>query len=296
MVQSKREKYVFLAFCLVPAFTFFLIITIYPLVDGLRMSFYKWSGISGNKEFVGLDNYARLLSDPIILKSILNDYKLVVIKLVGIMSLATFFAVVLTQSKLREAPFFRFVFLFPNIMPVATMGILWIFIFSSSLGLVNASLEAIGLEELARPWLGTTQTALYSLSAPLIWAGIGLFMLLLMAGIMSIPRSIYEAAELDGTSEWQKFRFITLPMVWPQIKTSIIYIVITTLNGSFVLVTLMTRGGPNNATQVMGSYLYQQAFVRFNFGYGAAIGVMILVLTMLSVLGAQKLLKRDDPW
>ncbi|GAB3068833.1 carbohydrate ABC transporter permease [Virgibacillus ainsalahensis] len=293
MVQSKKEKYTFLAFCLVPTFIMFSIFTLYPLFSGLYYSFFEMSGSSSNKEFIGFGNYIRLFNDAIIPNTIIHDYFLVVTKVIGIMIMAMFIAVALTQLKIREAPFYRIVFFFPNIMSVVVIGILWTFIYNPSMGLVNSGLEAIGLGNLARPWLGSETWALPSLVLPSIWAGIGLFMLMLMGGISNISKSYYEAAEIDGATEWQKFWKVTVPLVWPQIKISILYIVITTLNGSFIIVQVMTGGGPNNATHVMGSYLYQQAFVQYNFGYGATIGVMILALSLITVLLLQLLMKRD---
>ena len=118
-------------------------------------------------------------------------------------------------------------------------------------------------------------------------------MLMLMGAISNIPQDIYEAAEIDGAGKWRQFFRITIPLIWPQIKTSVVYIITTTLNGSYVLVQLTTLGGPANATQVMGSYLYQQAFTNYNFGYAAAIGVMILVLNLATVLLTQFLFRRE---
>ncbi|GGA66771.1 carbohydrate ABC transporter permease [Ornithinibacillus halotolerans] len=293
MVQSKKQKYTFLAFCLLPTFILFAIFTLYPLFSGLYFSFFDWSGSSSNKEFIGFANYIKLFNDVIIPKTIIHDYFLVVTKIIGIMILAIFFAVALTQLKIKEAPFYRVVFFFPNIMSVVVIGILWTFIYNPSLGLVNSGLEFLGLEKWAKPWLGDEKWALPSLVLPAVWAGIGLFMLMLMGGIANITKSYYEAAKIDGASEWQQFWKITLPLVWPQIKVSILYIVITTLNGSFILVQVMTGGGPNNATHVMGSYLYQQAFKQYNFGYGATIGVMILVLSLITVLFLQFLMRRE---
>ncbi|XID93824.1 carbohydrate ABC transporter permease [Paenibacillaceae bacterium WGS1546] len=293
MVQSKSQKYLFLSFCLLPTLLVFAVIIAYPLAQGLYYSFFEWSGMSANKIFVGLKNYRTLLSDPIIPKTIWNDYFLVVTKVFGIMIMALFFAVALTQLKIKEAPLYRIVFFFPNMMSVVIIGVLWAFIFSSNLGLLNGILRGIGLSEWARPWLGDTTWALPSMALPLIWAGIGLFMLLLIGAITNISKSLYEAADIDGANEWQQFRSLTLPLIWPQIKTSILYIVITTLNGSFVLVQIMTEGGPNNATQVMGSYLYQKAFRQFDFGYGATIGVMILALSLVTVLILQLLMRRE---
>lgn len=293
MVQSKKQKYLFLAFCLGPTFLVFALFTIYPMVNGLYLSFFDWSGTSAIKEFIGLENYKRLFSDSVIPKSIFNDYFLVFTKVIGIMILALFFAVALTQLRIKEAPFYRIVFFFPNIMSVVVIGILWQFIYDPDMGIVNSLLTMVGLESWTRPWLGSTEWALPSLVLPSIWAGIGLFMLLLIGGITNISKSLYESAKIDGASEWQQFWKITVPLIWPQIKTSIIYIVITSLNGSFVLVQIMTKGGPGHASEVMGSYLYEKAFEDFKFGYGAAIGVMILIISLVTVLILQFLMKRE---
>ncbi|MFB5662172.1 carbohydrate ABC transporter permease [Alteribacillus sp. HJP-4] len=293
MVQSKKQRFGFLAFCIVPTLMLFLIFTVYPLVSGLYYSFFDWSGSSANREFIGFANYSTLLSDNIFPRAVLHDYFLVVTKVFGIMILATFFAVALTQLKIKEAPFYRVIFFFPNIMSVVVIGILWTFIYNPNLGIINSGLSFLGLEQLTRPWLGDPDTALASLVLPSVWAGIGLFMLMLMGGILNIPKSFYEAATVDGAGEWQQFWKVTVPLVWPQIKNSILYIVITTLNGSFIIVQVMTEGGPDNATQVMGSYLYQQAFVRNNFGYGATIGVAILIISLFTVIVLQKFLKRE---
>lgn len=293
MVQSKKQRYLFLAFCILPTFILFAIFTLYPLFSGLYYSFFDWSGSSNVKTFIGLGNYKKLFTDSIIPKTIIHDYFLVVTKVIGIMAMALFFAVALTQLKIKEAPFYRIVFFFPNIMSVVVIGILWTFIYNPNLGLVNSGLEFLGLENLTRPWLGDEKWALSSIVLPAIWAGIGLFMLMLMGGIANVDKSFYEAAEIDGASEWQQFWKITVPLIWPQIKIAVLYIVITTLNGSFILVQVMTKGGPNNATHVMGSYLYQQAFVQFHFGYGATIGVMILVLSLITVFILQIFMRRE---
>lgn len=289
----KRRRRRFLLFCTVIPLVLFTLFTIYPLFDGLYMSFFEWSGLSGKKTFIGLANYRRLFADRVIPTTIFNDYFLVVVKVIFIMFLALLFAVVLTQLKPRGAAFYRFVYFFPNVMPVVTTAILWTFIFSSNMGLLNAILDLVGAGELKRSWLGSLDTALPCIAVVLIWAGVGLFMLMLMGAISNIPRELYEAASIDGASRWRQFFQITVPLIWPQIKTSVVYIIITTLNGSYVLVQLTTMGGPANATQVMGSYLYQQAFTNYNFGYAAAIGVMILVLNLATVLVTQVLFKRE---
>src|SRR5690625_2919033 len=203
MIQSRAQRNLFHIFCIVPTFIVFAIFTLYPLFSGLYYSFFEWSGSSSVKTFIGLDNYKRLLSDEIIPKTIMNDYFLVITKVIGIMVLALFFSVALTQLKIKEAPFYRVIFFFPNIMSVVVIGILWTFIYNPNLGLINSGLEFVGLGSLTKPWLGDEKWALPSIVLPSIWAGIGLFMLMLMGGIANINKNIYEAAEIDGCSEWQ---------------------------------------------------------------------------------------------
>src|SRR5699024_6306003 len=175
MVQSKQQRYLFLAFCLLPTLVVFAVFTFYPLADGLYLSFFHWSGTGADKVFAGLDNYKQLIADDIIAKTIWHDYLLVVTKVFFIMILATYFAVAMTQLRIKEAPFYRIIFFFPNIMSVVIIGILWQFIFNPKAGLVNSGLEAIGLGHIALPWLGSTTWALPSLVLPSVWAGIGLF-------------------------------------------------------------------------------------------------------------------------
>src|SRR5690625_3988843 len=203
MVQARSQRITFMLFCIAPTLIMFSIFTLYPLVTGLYYSFFKWSGASSQKDFIGLSNYKKLFNDPIFPQTIINDYFLVVTKVIGIMILATFFAVVLTQLRIKEAPFYRVIFFFPNIMSAVIIGILWAFIYNPDMGFINSGLELIGLEHWTRPWLGDKTWALPSIVLPSIWAGIGLFMLMLMGGIANINKNIYEAAEIDGCSEWQ---------------------------------------------------------------------------------------------
>ena len=188
MVQPKSQRIAFILFCILPTLILFVLFTVYPMVNGLYLSFFEWSGASADKAFVGLKNYVKLLNDPIIPRTIWHDYFLVLTKVVGIMVLATFFAVALTQLRIKESPFYRVIFFFPNIMSVVVIGILWSFIYNPDLGIVNSGLRAIGLEEWARPWLGDETWALPSLVLPAVWAGIGLFMLMMMGGILNVPR------------------------------------------------------------------------------------------------------------
>lgn len=289
----KWKKNLFISTFLLPTFVMFLVFMIYPMARGLYLSFFDWSGGSETMNYIGLDNYRELIADEIIPKAIRNDYFLVFWKVILIMTFATFFAVALTRLKLKEYSFYRVVFFFPSIISVVVIGVLWSFIYNPSIGFLNAFLSLFTQEPVTTNWLGNPNLAIWSLLPPSVWAGIGFYMILLIATILTIPESMYEAADIDGANQWQQFTKVTIPLVWHQFTTSIIHIVITTMNGSFIIVQLMTLGGPDNATQVMGSYLYQQGFRQYHLSYGATIGVMILVLSLITTLILHRFLHRE---
>lgn len=288
------KRNMFIASFIIPTFLFFCVFTIYPVIQALQKSFYDWSGMSENSTFIGLDNFKEMFKDPIILRAIGNDYFLVVGKVIGIMILATFFAVALTRFRVKGSGFFRAIFFIPNVISVVVIGVLWNFIYNPQIGFLNAFLSLFTGEKVDITWLGFPQHTIWMLLPPTIWAGIGFYMILMIAAIVNIPVSYYEAANIDGAGQWSQFRNITMPLIWEQIKVSVVNIVITTLNGSFVIVQLMTNGGqPDNTTQVMGSYLYRMAFQQYHFGYGAAIGVMILIVSLITTLILQRVMRQE---
>lgn len=293
-MQQRTKRNVFIALFLLPTFAFFCMFTLYPIAKGAQLSLYEWSGSSQHRTFIGLDNFRQLLTDPIIWTAIKNDYFLVAGKVVGIMLLATFFAVAVTRLNVRGSGFYRAIFFIPNIISVVVIGVLWRFVYNPNLGFINSFLSLFSDVPVRTAWLGDENTAMWSLLWPSIWAGIGFYMILLIAAILSIPAELYEAADLDGASQGRQFWSVTLPLIWDQMKISILHIVMTTLNGSFIIVWIMTEGGPDNSTQVMGSYLYQMGFRQYHMGYAAAIGVLILLLSLLTTVLLQQLLKRES--
>lgn len=290
--KTKRRWFMFVF--TVPTLLFFCLFMIYPILHGLYYSFTDWSGGSETKNFIGLDNFKELFQDPIISTAIFNDYFLVFWKVAGIVGIGVFFAVALTRFRLFGTGFYRSIFFLPNILSVVVIGVLWNFIYNPSIGFLNQFLSLFTSEKVQTPWLGNVDTAIWSLLPPSIWAGVGFVMVLMIAAILSIPKDLYEAASIDGATENQQYWRITLPLIWEQVKVSILWVVMTTLNGSFVIVWVMTKGGPDNSTQVLGSYLYQMGFRQYHFGYASAIGVLILCLSLITTLALQRLMKRDS--
>ncbi|MFD0714746.1 carbohydrate ABC transporter permease [Paenibacillus sp. GCM10027626] len=287
------KRRLFVTIFLAPTFLFFSLFTLYPILKGMHISLYDWSGGSKKMKFIGLDNYRELLQDPIIWTAIKNDYFLVIGKVIGIIALATLFAVAITRFNIRGSGFYRVIFFIPNIISVVVIGVLWRYIYNPNTGFLNAFLSLFTDEPVQKAWLGEPGSAMWSLLWPSIWAGIGFYMILLIASILSIPKDLYEAADLDGATQGRQFWTVTVPLVWEQMKVSILHIVMTTLNGSFIIVWIMTEGGPDNSTQVMGSYLYQMGFRQYHMGYASAIGVLILVLSLITTVVLQRLLRRD---
>ena len=288
------KRRLFIASFIWPTLILFIVFTVYPVLRGLYYSFFDWSGSASAMDYIGVRNFQDIVRDPVITKAIANDYFLVFWKIVAIMTLAVFFAVALSRFKMRGTKFYRFAFFFPNVMSIVVIGVLWRFIYNPKLGILNGLLSVAQGRTVETPWLGDSTYALWALLPPAVWAGVGFYMILLIAGIKGIPQSLYESAEMEGARQWAQFRHITLPLVWEQIKVSVVLIMLTSLNGSFAIVSVMTEGGPDNATQVLGYYLFQMGFRQYHMGYAAAIGVLILALSLATTVVLQRVMKRES--
>ncbi|MDF2834369.1 MAG: sugar transporter permease [Paenibacillus sp.] len=293
-MTAEWKRRLFIASFVWPTLILFLVFTVYPVIRGLNYSLFDWSGSASSMDYVGLRNFKDMIADPVVTKAIFNDYFLVLWKIVGIMVLAVFFAVALTRLKMRGSRFYRFAFFFPNVMSVVVVGVLWRFIYNPKLGILNGLLSEAQGKPVETPWLGDSSYALLALLPPAIWAGVGFFMILMIAGIKGIPEPLYESAQIDGAKQWKQFRHITVPLVWEQIKVSVVLIMLTSLNGSFAIVSVMTEGGPDNATQVLGYYLFQMGFKQYHMGYASAIGIVILVLSLVTTIVLQRIMRRDS--
>lgn len=290
---AKMKRNIFILSFTLPTLLLYLVFTVYPMFKGIYLSLFDWSGGSETYNFIGLGNFNEMMHDSVIMKTIRNDYILVFGKVIGFMVLSMFFAVALTRFNIKGAGIYRIIFFIPNVLSVVVVGVLWRYVYNPNLGFLNSFISLFTDKKYDFAWLGD-KWSIFALLPPSIWAGIGFTIILLVAGILSIPSSLFESADIDGASQWHQFWLITLPLSWEQIKTSVLWIVMTTLNGSFVIVTIMTfEGGVDNATQVMGSYLYLNAFKFGKFSYASAIGVLILVLSLITTATLQRLMKRE---
>jgi N-acetylglucosamine transport system permease protein len=253
---------------------------------------YLWTGLSDKPKFIGLQNYTDMFHDDTFLLSLKNTGLLMLVIPIVTLLIALVNASILTKSKLKERNIYRTVFFFPSILSFVVIAILWSFIYHPTMGFLNAGLEAAGLDKWALPWLGDQRVVLWALAVTLIWQAAGYYMVIYMAGIDGISPELYEAAELDGATRIKQFIHITIPMLWEIIRVTIIFSINGVLSISFVIVSIMTAGGPDHHSEVVMTYLYSQAFTNSNFGYAMAIGVFIFVISMILALLSNKLTER----
>ena len=273
--RRKREKNLFILVCLLPALILFFTFLIYPTIQVFRMSMFKWGGFSNNQQFVGLDNFKILWADENFFRTVQNTILLIVVVTLFTVVLAVLFAAILSTEKIRGNNFFRIIFYIPNILSIVVIAGIFAAIYDPKAGLLNGVLP----EAWNKLWLGDQSIVIYSLAFALIWQAIGYYMVMYMAGMANIPASLYEAADLDGAGKIGKFFNVTLPLIWNSIRTTLTFFIISTINLSFLLVQILTDGGPDGSTEVFLSYMFKQAYTNSSYGYGMAIGVVIFIFS-----------------
>ena len=261
------------------------------MAQAFYYSLFRWRGLSQHKEFIGVQNFQKLAGDPIFWMALRHNLTFLLAGTLIVIPLALFFAYVLSR-KVRGASSYRAVFLFPNIISIVAVAVLWSFVYNMQFGLLNAFLKEVGLERLTAGWLGEPRTALPAVIVTNAWYALGFYIVLFLAGFQSIPPSFYEAASIDGANAWQSFRHITIPLLWEILKLGVIYIVIQTMN-VFGLVWVMTEGGPSNHTETMLTYLYRKAFAESLYGYGTALGVVVFILVLGIALTSIRAMRRE---
>jgi len=240
--------------------------------------------------FAGLGNYRELFQDPVLWKALEHNAFFALVFPIAILVPAFIFALAF-QSKVLGANLYRIVFLFPNLMSVTVVAILWSFLYEPTMGPINSGLRLIGLDSLARPWLGDPKVALPALVMPIAWINIGFYVLIIHAGLINIPQDLYDAAAMDGAYGWKRFWYITIPLLWEVITIVTIYVVAGALN-EFSIVLIMTNGGPSRATELLTTYMYKM-FLSSEYGYGTAIGVLQFVLCVFVLVFARRLMNRE---
>lgn len=296
-MTKKKGRSRFIFCCLAPAVILFAIFMLIPTIDVFRMSLYKWGGYTAEKTFVGLDNFKILLQSDKFYQAFQNSVLLIVIVTIVTFGMAIIFAAILTREKLKGQTFFRVVFYIPNILSVVVISAIFSAIYDPNQGLLNSFLNLFrGQNEVDNPilWLGSQDLVIYSIIIAMVWQAIGYYMVMYMASMANIPDSLYESASLEGAGRIKQFFSITLPLIWTNIRTTLTFFVISTINMSFLMVKAMTNGGPDGASNVFLSYMYQEAYTNSSYGYGMAIGVAVFLFSFALAAVLNAVTKREE--
>jgi len=258
-----------------PALLLYVIFVVGPTAEVIRVSFFRWDGISPAKDWVGLQNYQELLADKIFWEAFSNNIYwtliIVVINVFGGLVLASLLA-----QKIKGRTFFQVAYFLPVIQAPISMAVIWRWMYQPD-GAANATLAALGLDVLARPWLGDFTWALPALAVAHAWSTVGLSVVIYVAGLQAINPEVYEAAKIDGANTLQSFWHVTMPSLRP--VTAVVFIlVVTTCFKAFDLIWGTTQGGPIRATEILGTYMYKRGILENNYGYGSAIAVALLLV------------------
>ncbi|MFC4303012.1 carbohydrate ABC transporter permease [Cohnella boryungensis] len=276
---------------LAPALILYSVFYAGPITSGLYYGFTDWKGLSFNANWIGLENFKNVFSDPMFKTAIKNMLILSVIVIIIQHAVAIFLAVLLDQ-KLKGVVWMRAVIFYPAILNTVVIGYIWSYMYSPFVGFLPKFLESIGLNQLAGiDWLGRPDIAIYAISFVIIWQYTGYSMMIYMAGLQSIPSEVYESASIDGAGAWQRFYRITLPLLVPAITVNTVLSIIGNMK-QFEHIWVMTQGGPANSTQVFGTLIYQFAFKTSQPGYGTAMAIILSIFIMIATVLQIRLMRR----
>ncbi len=275
--KALKRKTIFQGWMFIlPNFIGFSVLTLVPVLILFYMAFTKWN-IFGGSEWIGLDNFSRLVDDKSFRKALLNTLYYTALHVPLTLAISLGLALLL-NTKLRALAFFRTAAFFPYITSIVAVAVVWNMLFSPDKGVINQALMAIGVDNPP----GWTTSATWSMPAVIIvgtWREAGYYMLLFLAGLQTVPKELHEAARTDGANVWQRFLHVTLPVLRPTTYFITIILTIQSLK-VFDLVLVMTGGGPGQSTLVLSQFIYNKGFIDNRFGYGSAAAIVLFILAV----------------
>ncbi|GIM89964.1 carbohydrate ABC transporter permease [Paractinoplanes toevensis] len=291
-VRRRRRPWPTVALFLSPALFLFALLVLTPIVVAAYASFFDWNGFGAPGNFVGLENFRRLLTDEIFVGDLRRTLLLVALSL-GIQIPISLALAMLLNQPLRGRRVYRMLFFAPYVLSEVVTAVLFTMIFSPNQGLANHITQLIGLGDLGATWLADTDTVMYSLFFVISWKYFGFHTILYLAGRQSIPPELHDAAAMDGAGPWQAFRHITLPLLGPTIRISVFLSVLGTIQ-LFDMVWVLTGGGPIRSSETLAVTMFQEGFKRFHVGYASAISMVIFLISVTFGLLYQRFVLRRD--
>ena len=288
----RRTQAYYGALFVIPGLLIYTVFMIFPFLATIYLSFTNWNGVSPNRDFVGLANYARMFGDGTAIKSFVNNVVWVVIGTIAPVVLGLFEALLVWTGSQRGSLFFRTLFFLPFVLPLVVVGIVWQWIYHPLFGVLNSVLDGVGLDGVSRGWLADPHTALYAVLIAAIWGATGFCFLILHAALQNVDMSTVEASMIDGANWFQRARNVIIPQIAPQLTM----VTAVTLIGGFAvfdIIFVMTAGGPGNASEVLATYTYKTAFQQNQAGYGSALAMLITLLSLVSAVAFVRLRERS---
>ncbi|GIP18926.1 ABC transporter permease [Paenibacillus montaniterrae] len=276
---------------LLPSLIIYIGVAIVPIILSLYYSFFNWDGISA-KVFIGLDNFSEIFKDDIFWLSVKNNVIIMLTGLIGQLPLGLLLALLLNRG-LKGNGFFRTIGFLPVVISSVMVSLIWGMIYNTEYGFLNSILGVLGLESWQRNWLGDPDWSMLSISVAYIWQNCGLYMIIFLAALQNISSEVNEAAELDGATGLRKVFLITIPIIRPTILFTVIFSISNSFR-VFDLIQILTGGGPAHQTEVMTIYMYNNAFMSRQFGYGSAVSILILIFSLIVVMIANRVGKEKN--
>ncbi|MFI8218845.1 carbohydrate ABC transporter permease [Streptomyces sp. NPDC085932] len=275
-----------------PALVLFIGLVLLPMLFALYAAFFRWGGFGMPSDYVGGENFTRLLQDEVFLGDLWRCLVLVVLSLALQLPFALAMAVLLNQ-RMRGRAVYRMLFFAPYVLSEAITGILFGMIFAPDDGFADQVLGRIGLEGLGGEWFADPSTVMATLFLVMMWKYFGFHMMLYLAGLQAVPKELTEAALIDGAGPWQRFRNVTLPLLAPTLRISVFLSVIGSIQ-LFDLVWVTTAGGPDHHSETMAVTMFQYGFKRYQVGYASAISVAMFAISLVFALAYQRFVLRRD--
>jgi raffinose/stachyose/melibiose transport system permease protein len=273
-----------------PALLLFTVFVILPMGEAAWYSFYNWNGYGLPTQWVGTKNYELIFNNGAFRQALINNGLIILVSIIIQIPLALWIATMVTH-RIKGAVMFRLLFFLPYVLADVAAGMIWRFVYDGQFGLVGGIFSSLGME--APFWLADRQVAFYAVLGVIVWKYFGFHMMLFVAGLQSIDKSVLEAADIDGATGWQKFYRVTLPMLGSTVRLSVFFAVIGSLQ-LFDMIMPLTGGGPSNSTQTLVTFLYSFGVMRMQVGFGSAVGVVLFVICVVLAFSYKRIFMKND--
>lgn len=287
-VRRNRTGFLFI----LPALAFYLFFFVNPFVNTIYYSFTDWNGVSPTKQFIGFANYARMAGDSLLWLSLRHNITWIIVGTIAPIVIALPLSLFLSNTE-RGRLIFQTTYFLPHILSGVVIAMIWGWIYNPIFGLLNHLLRSVGLESWTRGWLGDPATALYCVIAAAVWGYFGFCVVIFMAGLQNLDITQIEAAKIDGANAVQRFWHVIVPQMRYVLNMVIVYTLIGGFN-VFDIVHVMTKGGPANHTELIGTYTYKMSFQENRVGYGSTLALLMMALSLVTSLLYQRLRDRDE--